>query len=161
MSHPHFLLVTFPAQGHINPSLQFAKRLIRIGAQVTFATSVSAHRRMSNACNPDGLTFAPFSDGYDDGFKLTDSVEHFLSELKRRGSETLRELILSLAREGRPVSCLGSHPPPTVGRRRRTYLDVPWALLWIQPATVFDIYYYNFTGYGDLICNNKMTTRIL
>ncbi|XP_010243149.1 PREDICTED: crocetin glucosyltransferase, chloroplastic-like [Nelumbo nucifera] len=155
MSHPHFLLVTFPAQGHINPSLQFAKRLIRIGAQVTFATSVSAHRRMSNACNPDGLTFAPFSDGYDDGFKLTDSVEHFLSELKRRGSETLRELILSLAREGRPVSCLVHTLLLPWAADVARNLDVPWALLWIQPATVFDIYYYNFTGYGDLICNNK------
>ncbi|KAL4602037.1 hypothetical protein ACB092_10G024100 [Castanea dentata] len=28
---PHFLLVTYPAQGHINPALQFANRLIHLG----------------------------------------------------------------------------------------------------------------------------------
>ncbi|KAJ4954238.1 hypothetical protein NE237_011021 [Protea cynaroides] len=52
----HFLVVSFPAQGHINPSLQFAKRLIRIGVHVTFVTSVSAHRRMTNTPTLEGLT---------------------------------------------------------------------------------------------------------
>ncbi|CAN8294786.1 unnamed protein product [Cochlearia groenlandica] len=42
MSPPHFLLVTFPAQGHVNPSLRFAHRLIEAtGARVTFATCLS------------------------------------------------------------------------------------------------------------------------
>ncbi|KAB1213520.1 Anthocyanidin 3-O-glucoside 5-O-glucosyltransferase [Morella rubra] len=57
MVHRHFLLLTFPAQGHINPVLQFAKRLIRLGAHVTLATSLSAHRRMKSPA-PDGLSFA-------------------------------------------------------------------------------------------------------
>ncbi|KAL3619938.1 hypothetical protein CASFOL_034850 [Castilleja foliolosa] len=76
-SRRHVLLVTFPAQGHINPSLRFAKRLIDMGINVTFATSVYAQRRMAKTTAatspPNGLTFAPFSDGYDDdgdGFKL-------------------------------------------------------------------------------------------
>ncbi|RVW82015.1 Crocetin glucosyltransferase, chloroplastic [Vitis vinifera] len=84
MGSPHFLLVTFPAQGHINPALQFAKRIIRTGAQVSFATSVSAHRRMAKRSTPEGLNFVPFSDGYDDGFKPTDDVQHYMSEIKRR-----------------------------------------------------------------------------
>ncbi|KAL6495796.1 hypothetical protein OROGR_030359 [Orobanche gracilis] len=43
MDRRHVLLLTFPAQGHLNPSLQFAKRLINMGIEkVTFTTSVYA-----------------------------------------------------------------------------------------------------------------------
>ncbi|XP_043717978.1 crocetin glucosyltransferase, chloroplastic-like [Telopea speciosissima] len=34
-------------------------------------------------------------------------------------------------------------------------LHVPSALLWIQPATFLDIYYYYFNGYSDLIANRS------
>ncbi|KAF6166389.1 hypothetical protein GIB67_034940 [Kingdonia uniflora] len=101
----HFLLATFPAQGHINPTLQFAKRLICIGAQITIATCLSAQHHMTNI--PDGLTFAYFSDGYDDGFKPAEhDIQHYTSELKRRGPKTLTEVVLALANEQRPVTCL-------------------------------------------------------
>jgi UDP:flavonoid glycosyltransferase YjiC (YdhE family) len=103
---PHFLLLTYPAQGHINPALQFAKGLTRIGVLVTLVTSLSAGRRVSTTLFPDGLSFVTFSDGYDDGFKPEDDRDHFTSELKRRGSQTLNELIVDSAKEGKPVTCL-------------------------------------------------------
>lgn len=147
----HFLLVTFPAQGHINPSLQLAKRLIRHGARVTFATSVSACRRMSRLPDSQGLFFAPFSDGYDDGFKQGDSVEDYMSELRRRGSDSLRNLISSATDQGRPFACLVySLLLPWAGEVARE-LSLPSALLWIQPAIVLDIYHYYFFGYKDVI----------
>ncbi|OWM76729.1 hypothetical protein CDL15_Pgr004941 [Punica granatum] len=157
MEPSHFLLVTYPAQGHINPGLQFAKRLIRNGARVTFATSVSASRRMSKLPDSQGLHFAPFSDGYDDGFKQGDNIPQFLSELKRRGSESLRDLIASHANQGRPFTCLVySLLLPWAADVARE-LNVPSALLWIQPATVLAIYHSYFYGYKDTIvesCSN-------
>jgi len=75
---PHFLLLTYPAQFHINPALQFAKG---IGVLVTLVTSLSAGRRMSKTLFPDGLSFVTFSDGYDDGLKPEDDREHFKSKL--------------------------------------------------------------------------------
>ena len=39
MAQPHILIVSYPAQGHINPSLQLANKLIKIGVEVTLATS--------------------------------------------------------------------------------------------------------------------------
>lgn len=154
MEHRHFLLVTFPAQGHINPSLQFAKRLIQTGARVTFATTVSAHRRMMNSSFPEGLTFAPFSDGYDEGFKPDDDVDHFMSELERLGSQALTDLVLNLDNEIHPVTCIVYTILLPWGADVARKLNVPSALLWIQPATVFGIYYYYFNGYGDAIANN-------
>ncbi|KAK6930661.1 UDP-glucuronosyl/UDP-glucosyltransferase [Dillenia turbinata] len=154
MAHPepHFLLVTFPAQGHINPAIQFAKRLIRSGSTVSFATSVSARRRMTMLPNPKGLSFVAFSDGYDDGFKAdVHDPRLFMSDMKRLGSQTLRELILSIANEGRPVTCLiYTLLLPWAADVARD-LHVPSALLWIQPATVLDTYYYYFNGYEDAI----------
>ncbi|KAK7848263.1 udp-glycosyltransferase 75c1 [Quercus suber] len=96
---PHFLLVTYPAQGHINPALQFANRLIHLGGggrrvHVTFAITISAHRRMIKSPPPDGLSFATFSDGYDDGFKLEDKVQEHLDQLKRNGTKALTDLVV-------------------------------------------------------------------
>ncbi|XP_042515717.1 phloretin 4'-O-glucosyltransferase-like [Macadamia integrifolia] len=151
MLQVHFLVVSFPAQGHINPALQFAKRLTRIGAHVTFVTSISAHRRMTNTPTLDGLTYAPFSDGYDDGYKPGD--HHFYHELKRLGSQALTDLIVGADR--RPVTCIVYNLLlPWVPELARD-LRVPSALLWIQPAAVLDIYYYYFNGYGDVIDSNN------
>ncbi|KAM5569674.1 phloretin 4'-O-glucosyltransferase-like [Rosa sericea] len=153
MTQQRFIMVTFPSQGHINPSLQLAKRLIHItGAHVTFVTSLSAHLRIGDSIStPSGLTFAPFSDGYDQGFRSADSTQHFMSELKRRGKQAITDLVVSSASEGHPYTCiLCTLLLPWVAELARD-LHLPTALLWIQPATVFDIYYYYFNGYKDLI----------
>ncbi|KAE8022885.1 hypothetical protein FH972_008646 [Carpinus fangiana] len=156
MVHANFLLVTLPAQGHINPSLQFAKRLLLLGARVTFATTVFGYRRMTKTPTPDGLSFATFSDGYDDGTKPDiDNMDHRMSEVKRRGSQALVDLILSAANESCSFTCIVCTPliPWAVDVARALHL--PSALLWIQPATVLDIYYYYFNGYGEVMRNNN------
>ncbi|KAG6785293.1 hypothetical protein POTOM_011023 [Populus tomentosa] len=155
---PHFLLITYPAQGHINPTLQFAKGLTRIGVLVTLVTSLSAGRRMSKTLFPDGLSFVTFSDGYDDGLQAEDDRDHFTSELKRRGSQTLNELIVDSAKEGKPVTCLVYTMLLQWAAEVARAQHLPAALLWIQPATVFDIYYYYFNGYGDIFNNCKDTS---
>ncbi|XP_062164979.1 phloretin 4'-O-glucosyltransferase-like [Alnus glutinosa] len=155
MARPHFLLVTFPIQGHINPGLQFAKRLIRFGAHVTFVTTVAARRRMSKIPAPGNLSFTTFSDGYDDGIKPGDDVGHFMSEIKRCGSQALTELVVSTANEGRPFTGLVYTILLPWAADVASGLHLPSALLWIQPATVLDIYYYYFNGYGDVIRNSS------
>ncbi|XP_021748953.1 crocetin glucosyltransferase, chloroplastic-like [Chenopodium quinoa] len=149
---PHFLLVTFPAQGHINPALQFAKRLLRAGADVTFATAASAHKCLKKATIPDGMTLTTFSDGYDDGFKASDGdVTNYMSTFRQRGVETLSTLFDKSVAEGKPITCLMyTLLLPWAAEVARMF-HVPSALLWIQPATVFNIYYYYFNGYNEAI----------
>ncbi|KAL6342481.1 hypothetical protein AAG906_011171 [Vitis piasezkii] len=147
---PHY--ITSNARPH-QPSPPPAKRLIRTGAHVTFAVSVSAHRGMPRGPALPGLTLVPFSDGYDDGFKLEDHPQHYLSEIKRCGSETLRRITAISADQGRPVTCLV-----------HTIL-LAWAAELarsLQSATVFTIYYHYFNGYGYVVgdCSNEDSSPI-
>ncbi|RVW70427.1 UDP-glycosyltransferase 75C1 [Vitis vinifera] len=106
MTQPHFIVITYPAQGHINPSLQLAKRLIRAGAHVTFVTSTYAGERMAKTPTMDGLKFVTFPDGCDSGLKQSDALQGFMSELERLGSQALTDLLIASANEGRPVTCI-------------------------------------------------------
>ncbi|GAB2295667.1 hypothetical protein Dimus_029821 [Dionaea muscipula] len=157
---PHFLVVTFPVQSHINPAIQFAKRLLRVGATVTIATAVSAHKRMTKGFIPDGITIASISDGYDNGYKRTDikdgTGDDFMSKFKEHGSRTLSELIDRSAAEGRPVTCLVYTILITWAAEVARRFLIPSALLWIQPAALLNIYYHYLYGYGDAIkaCKN-------
>ncbi|KAJ8634363.1 hypothetical protein MRB53_027699 [Persea americana] len=148
----HFLLVTLPAQGHINPTLQFAKRLIQTtGSHVTFATSVSAYRRMIRSPAPPGLSYASFSDGYDDGFNPSDDFSHYMAQLKQIGARTLSHLVRTLANEGRHITCIVYTVILGWVADVTRDVGVPSALLWIQPATVFSVYYRYFHGYDEII----------
>ncbi|KAH7572963.1 hypothetical protein JRO89_XS03G0042500 [Xanthoceras sorbifolium] len=82
MKNLHFLLLTCSAQGHINPTLQLAKRLLCGGAQVTFATTVRGLSKIKNLPFLDGLFYASFSDGFDNGTKPDDYFHHIMSEFK-------------------------------------------------------------------------------
>ncbi|THG01448.1 hypothetical protein TEA_023636 [Camellia sinensis var. sinensis] len=124
-----------------------------MGVKVTILSSVSAQNRMAKASSstPDGLTFVSFSDGYDDGVKLSDNLEHFRSENKLRGSKALSELIKARSEEGFPVTGV-VYPMllPWAAEVAREF-NLPSAPLWIQPATIFALYFHYFNGYGDLI----------
>ncbi|KAB5519480.1 hypothetical protein DKX38_023799 [Salix brachista] len=153
---PHILLVTFPAQGHINPALQLAKRLVAMGARVTFATSQGAKRRMSKAGTnpPKGLYFASFDDGSEHGFRPTDDIDHYFSELWRAGSKSLADLICQGPKNGGPFTCVVySNLVPWVAKVARQ-LNLPSTLLWNQSPALLDIFYYYFNGYGDTIKKN-------
>ncbi|KAG5058052.1 hypothetical protein AAZX31_05G139800 [Glycine max] len=165
MLHHRFLLVIYPGQGQINPALQFAKRLTAMGARVTIPITLDMHRRMTNTTAVPGLSLAPFSDGYDDGFHAirgTDSDYNlYASELKRRASVFVSNLILSSANEGHPFTCLLYTLlvpwAPQVARG----LNLPTAMLWIQPATVLDILYHYFHGYADYINDETKENIVL
>ncbi|KAJ6819614.1 cyanidin 3-O-rutinoside 5-O-glucosyltransferase-like [Iris pallida] len=164
----HFLLVTYPAQGHINPVLHLARRLAAAnGAAVTFSTAVSAHRRMfPSLAAPDvevqdgPVAHIPFSDGFDEeGFVWgTHDVHHYLSQLRTLGSSSVSSILQRLHGRGSPVDCVVyTFFLPWAADVARAN-GVPSAQYWIQPATVFAIYYHYFHGYSSLIttaCNSE------
>ncbi|XP_027118342.1 crocetin glucosyltransferase, chloroplastic-like [Coffea arabica] len=155
MAQPHILIVSYPAQGHINPSLQLANKLIKIGVEVTFATSHFAPPVVPKAsCKvSNDFHFAAISDGYPDGFKPQGLDVDHVNALKKYGPETLRNVIQASAETGRPVTCIVHTLILTWAAEVAREYHIPWTLLWIQPATVLGITYYYFNGYEDEIRN--------
>ncbi|XP_059447277.1 UDP-glycosyltransferase 75C1-like [Corylus avellana] len=146
MNSRHFLLISRAAQGHINPTLELAKRLIRAGARVTFATTVRGLGQIKAFPSLDGLSYASFSDGFDDGIKPTDDPNHIMSEFKRVGSQTLTNLILRLSDEQHRVNFLiYTLLLPWAADVARD-IGIPSAFLCIQSTAAFAIYHHYFNG---------------
>lgn len=161
--HRHrILLIPYPAQGHINPTFQFAKRLIALGAHVTLSTTLHMHNRLTNKPTLPNLSYLPFSDGYDDGFKATgtENYLHYSSELTRCGSEFIKNIILKNSQEGKPFTFLVHSILLQWAAKAAREFHLPTALLWVQPATVFDIIYHYFHGHSDSIKNPSCSIEL-
>ncbi|KAF7849331.1 hypothetical protein BT93_L0966 [Corymbia citriodora subsp. variegata] len=98
----------------------------------------------------EGVTFTTFSDGYDNGYQLGDDVDQYMAELKRRGSEALRGLIEYSSGQGLRFTCALHTMIRWADEVARSF-QIQSVLVWIQPATVFGIYYHYFNGYEDVI----------
>ncbi|KAL3506506.1 hypothetical protein ACH5RR_031888 [Cinchona calisaya] len=141
----HFLITCLPAQGHLNPTLQLAKCLSKTGALVTFATTTYGLGQIKSLPAINGLSFASFSDGYDDAESRKNiKVDSFFAELTHVGSQNLANLIRTLSNEGRRVSFLiyGIMIPWAADVARE--IDIPSAFLAVQCATAFAIYHKYF-----------------
>ncbi|KAK2657645.1 hypothetical protein Ddye_010697 [Dipteronia dyeriana] len=156
MKNLHFLLITYPAQGHINPTLQLAKRLLCGGAaKVTFATTVHGLSKMKILPSHDGLSYASFSDGFDNGTKPSDDQRHILSEFKRMGSQTLHHLIQNLSKEGHPVDFLVYGIILSWAAEVARDMSIPSAFLCTQSASAFAIYRHFFNTHEGIYNNNN------
>ncbi|CAL9092245.1 unnamed protein product, partial [Musa acuminata var. zebrina] len=158
----HFLVVTYPHQGHINPTLHLARRLARVaGARITFSIALSGHRRLfpSSADGEvdDGLiSYVPHSDGYDDGFKLgVDDLQAYTLRTRSVSSKTLSAIVRSLEERGRPVTCVIYTLLLSWAADVAHEHGLPSVLYCIQPATVFALYYHYYHGYDGLIASHR------
>lgn len=119
----HVLLVPYPAQGHLNPILQFGKRLAgHSGVRCTVAVTrfVVGTTRPS----PSSVHVAVFSDGCDDGGpdELGGHKGPYFERLKEAGWETLDQLLRSESAQGRPVRVVVYDPfMPWVQRLARRH----------------------------------------
>ncbi|CAA6658962.1 unnamed protein product [Spirodela intermedia] len=94
--HAHALIVPYPSQGHINPMLQFAKRLAsRGGPRVTLVTTRFILLSLDPAAAADAsVGLVAISDGYDrGGVAEAPSLDDYLRSLDAVGSQTLATLI--------------------------------------------------------------------
>ncbi|KAG6745977.1 hypothetical protein POTOM_050487 [Populus tomentosa] len=99
----HVIVLTYPAQGHINPLLQFAKRLASKGLKATLATTYYT----VNSIDAPTVGVEPISDGFDEGgFKQASSLDVYLESFKTVGSRTLTELVFKFKASGSPVNCI-------------------------------------------------------
>lgn len=145
MAAGHVVVVAYPAQGHINPLLQFAKCLVTKGLKVTFATT----RYTVDSVRADGIEIRAISDGFDEGgFKRADSVESYLNSFKTVGSRTLTDLILQLNDSSSlpPVNCIvyDSLLPWAIDVAKNFGICV--AVFWTNLASIYYLYWQINSG---------------
>lgn len=163
---PHFLVLTYPLQGHIAPALRLARRLLAAApdALVTFSTTEAAHRRMfpadaPNNHNDDGrLELIPFSDGTETGYVPTSdhaAFNAYVAGFHVAGARSVGELVDALGARGRPVTRVVYTMllpwAADVARDR----GLPSALYWIQPAAVLAVYYHYFHGHAGVVADHR------
>ncbi|KAJ1270126.1 hypothetical protein BS78_06G031000 [Paspalum vaginatum] len=144
----HVLLVPLPAQGHMNPMLQFGRRLAYHGLLPTLVTT----RYVLSTCPSAGEPFpvAAISDGFDEGGMAgTDPVE-YCRRLESVGSETLAGVIDAEARAGRPAAVVVYDPHMPWARRVASAAGVPTAALLSQVCVVDLIYGEVWAGRAPL-----------
>ncbi|KAJ8634358.1 hypothetical protein MRB53_027694 [Persea americana] len=163
----HILIISFPNHGIVNPTLELARRLVRVGARITYVTSVSAYRRIVSESPPlDGLSYASLSDGYDDGFTFkldresatstakiiyNDNLKRYLKQFDEAGAQKISDLARAFKEEGSPITCIIYGMLLSWVADVAHDLRIPSVALWVQPAAVMAVYYHYFNGYDHLM----------
>ncbi|GJN40163.1 hypothetical protein PR202_gb29341 [Eleusine coracana subsp. coracana] len=159
----HFLVVSGAAQGQITPARRLARLLAsRAGVRATLAVPLSALRRMfpsrassSSSCRTeppvlvlsgaDGVAYAAFSDGFDDGFQpATCDGAAFVGRLRLVGPPTLTRLALALRAAGAPVTCVVYTLLLPFAADVARGLGVPAHFFWTMPAAALSLYHHYF-----------------
>ncbi|KAH9625134.1 hypothetical protein KSS87_012140 [Heliosperma pusillum] len=143
----HVLIVPYPAQGHINPMLQFSKRLSSKGIKTTLTPTIYLAKSMptttiSTHYGPP-IQIRPISDGYDEGgFGQAESTPVYLDSLREAGSRTLAELISKLNEEGDPVQAVIYDGFMSWALDVAKRVGLVGAIFFTQSCSVNSVYYH-------------------
>lgn len=103
-SKGHVLVLPYPVQGHLNPMVQFAKRLVSKGVKVTIATTTYT----ASSISTPSVSVEPISDGHDFipiGVPGV-SIDAYSESFKLNGSETLTRVISKFKSTDSPIDSL-------------------------------------------------------
>ncbi|KAL2506136.1 UDP-glycosyltransferase 74E2 [Abeliophyllum distichum] len=140
---PHILVFPFPAQGHINPALDFSKCLAANGLKVTIILTTMVSKSAQVPSNIS-ISVEMISDGSEE-VKEQESIEGFFKRFKAAASQNLAKFIQE-RRETCPAKVLVYDS------------TMPWALdvahqegllgasFFTQASGVCAVYYHLYTG---------------
>lgn len=139
----HVLALPYPSQGHINPLLQFSKRLASSkGLKVTLANTVFIANSLNLPKSTGSVQLDTISDGYDDGgFALAESIAAYLSRLEAVGSKSLAEIITRQKATPNPIDCIIYDPFLPWALDIAKQFGIAAAAFFTQPCTVNYTYY--------------------
>ncbi|XP_052187965.1 flavonol 7-O-beta-glucosyltransferase UGT74F1-like [Diospyros lotus] len=147
----HCLVLPLPLQGHINPMLQFSKRLQSKGAKVTLVTTRFIFNKTMNqaaAGRPfSSLAVDTISDGFDDGgLAQAGSPTEYFYRFQQVGSETLAELVEKCRSSGSPVDCIVYDPFLTWALEVAGNLGLVAGAFFTQSCAVDSVYFHVHNG---------------
>ncbi|XP_072957914.1 indole-3-acetate beta-glucosyltransferase-like [Typha angustifolia] len=145
----HVLVFPYPNQGHINPMLQFSKRLASKGPTTTLLTTHFIINTVQPHAGP--VRLAAISDGHDNGgFGSASSLEAYLDRFDQVGSRTLSELIEERRRSGCPFTCMVYDTFVPWAARVAMQHRLPVVAFSTQSCAVSSVYYYVNEGMLDV-----------
>ncbi|KAL6845968.1 hypothetical protein ACP4OV_023416 [Aristida adscensionis] len=136
-------------QGHINPTLQFGKRLAaRRGVRCTLAvTRFVLAQSPPPAAGAGAVRVAAISDGCDrGGFDEAGEIAAYTARLEAAGSATLGELLRSESEQGRPVRAVVYDPFLPWAQRVARRHGAACAAFFTQPCAVDVAYGHAWAG---------------
>ncbi|XP_057985138.1 UDP-glycosyltransferase 74G1-like [Hevea brasiliensis] len=146
---PHCIVVSFPAQGHVNPMLEFSKRLQHKGVKVSLVITRFFAKTITHIPSSGSTSIAleTISNGYDEGG--VDAIVNgkvYQETLRRVGSQTLSDLIQKLNASAFPVDCIvyNSFMPWCLPVAKKFGLHS--AVFFTQSCAVDIIYYHVSRG---------------
>ncbi|GMJ12829.1 hypothetical protein like AT2G23210 [Hibiscus trionum] len=149
----HVLMVSLTAQGHLNPMLRLGKRLLDQGLHVTLATTEFGHRRILKAAaiTISGIRILSFPDGFSLDYNRGANLDHYMESLSKTGPDSLSNLIKQHYQKPK-LSCIITNPFVSWAVESASENGVPCAMLWIQPCSLYAIYYrfYNKLNQFDM-----------
>lgn len=142
---PHVLVFPLPIQGHINPMLQFSKRLASKGLKITLITTLSHSKQLLPQSQSSPIQIRTVFDGLKDGEKV-DDPEVYLELFQRVVPISLAHLIEEYKVTSHPVKFIVYDCVIT------WVLDLAWkagiesAPFFTQSAAVHSVHYHVYQG---------------
>ncbi|XVF42285.1 hypothetical protein PTKIN_Ptkin01aG0348800 [Pterospermum kingtungense] len=144
---PHVLILPFPGQGHINPILQFAKRLVSKGVEATLVTTVFLSKTSFSDLSTTSVHVQTISDGFDEyGYDQAGSADVYLPTFWSVGPQSLASLINRLVDAGPPIHAFvyDGFLPWALDVAKQ--FGIPSAVFFTQSCAVNSVYYHVSRG---------------
>lgn len=137
----HVLVLPYAGQGHINPMLQFSKRLASKGIKITVSTTLSTVKSMQSRAGSIALE-SIYDDTSEAGGMLGEAaLMGFLQKFETVGAHCLAELIKKLENSEYPVKGLVYDANLPWALNVAKELGVPSAAFFTQSCAAIACYY--------------------
>ncbi|XP_020219018.2 UDP-glycosyltransferase 83A1 [Cajanus cajan] len=143
MGVPHFLVIPYPVQGHVNPLMQLCEALAKHGCKITFVHTEFNHKRANSAgAGPDNLKgssrikFVTLPDGLDPEDDRSD-FNKVISSIKGNMPAMLPKLIadINALDVDNCITCIVGTMNMGWALEVGNKLGIKGALLWTASAT--------------------------
>ena len=155
MQKPHAVCLPFPAQGHINPMLKFAKILYSKGFHITFVNTEFNHQRLLKSQGAEALTHNPsfqfetIPDGLppSENIDVTQDIPSLCISTSQTFLEPFKKLLSKLNENTvtPPMGCIISDGIMSFTLDAADELSIPNVLFWTTSACGFLAYAHYIT----------------
>ncbi|XP_071740503.1 UDP-glycosyltransferase 74G1-like [Rutidosis leptorrhynchoides] len=143
---PHVLLFPFPSQSHMNPIIQFGKRLVSKGVKITLVTTYFVSKSILSSSTTT-IDIEKISDGFDEsGYTSADSYESYLKTFHEVGSKSLGDMIKKLQSEGTIIDAIIYDSLFTWALDVALEFGIKGGSFFTQACSVNNIYYHVHKG---------------